>query len=148
MRHQHRPSLLQIVACRLFGAPRHCLNKCCIIVNATLRNKLQLNGIRNSNIFNQENVFENFDRKLLAILFGPQYVNRYHYLTCAPAVATRSGQGHPCGGVTRTERGKKGRCLKPNFVLVISVYINCHVTNVVLHSNVLQICWILMVYFV
>ena len=45
-----------------------------IIVNWTLRNKLQWNFSRNSNIFIQENVFENVVWKMAAILSWPQQV--------------------------------------------------------------------------
>ena len=46
-----------------------------VIVNWTLRKKLQWNFNRNYNIFSQENAFENVVRKLAAILSRPQWVN-------------------------------------------------------------------------
>ena len=45
-----------------------------LIVNWTLRNKLQWNFSRNSNIFIQENVFESVVWKMAAILSWPQQV--------------------------------------------------------------------------
>ena len=50
-------------------------NQCWIIVNKTLRNKLQWNFNRNSNIFIQENVYESVVCKKAAILSRPQWVN-------------------------------------------------------------------------
>ena len=55
-------------------SPSQNLNQCCIIVNWTLRNKLQSNCIRNSKIFIQENAFENVIWKMSAILSWPQCV--------------------------------------------------------------------------
>ena len=55
--------------------PSHYLNQCCNIVNWTLRNKLQWNFNRNSNIFIEENTFENVICEKLSISSGPQYVN-------------------------------------------------------------------------
>ena len=51
MRHQPRPPLVH----HWWQAKSHYLNQGCIIVNWTLRNKLQSNCIRISNIFIQEN---------------------------------------------------------------------------------------------
>ena len=55
--------------------PSHYLNQCWNIVNWTLRNKLQWNFNRNSNIFIQENTFENVVWKIAAILSLPQCIN-------------------------------------------------------------------------
>ena len=55
-------------------APSHYLNPCWNIVIWTLRNKLQWNLNRNSNIFMQENIFENVVWKMAAILSRPQCV--------------------------------------------------------------------------
>ena len=52
-------ALVQIMACRRFGAPSHYLNQCWSIVNWTLRDKFQRNLNQNSNISIQENAFEN-----------------------------------------------------------------------------------------
>ena len=61
------------MACRLDGAkPFQCWN----IVNSTLRNKLQWNFNRNSNIFIQENVLENVVWEMAAILPRPQCVKQ------------------------------------------------------------------------
>ena len=68
MRHQIRPSLVQIITC-------HYLNQWCIIVNQTLINKLQSNCIQNSHIFIQENAFENVVWKMSAIMSRPQCAN-------------------------------------------------------------------------
>ena len=56
-------------------APSHYLNQCWIIVNWTLRNKLQSNLNQNSKIFIQENAFESVVCETAAILSRPQYVN-------------------------------------------------------------------------
>ena len=56
-------------------APSHYLNQCWIIVNWTLRNKLQWNLNRNSHIFIQENAFESVVCETAAILSQPQCVN-------------------------------------------------------------------------
>ena len=55
--------------------PSHYQNQCWIIVNWTLRNKLQWNLNRNSNIFIQENAFESVVCETAAILSRPQCVN-------------------------------------------------------------------------
>ena len=52
--------------------PSHHLNQCWLIVNWSLRNTSQRNFIWNSNIFIQENAFENDVCKMAAILFRPQ----------------------------------------------------------------------------
>ena len=51
------------------------LNQRWNIVNWTLKNKLQWNLNRNSNIFIQENACESVVRKMPAILYRPQCVN-------------------------------------------------------------------------
>ena len=51
------------------------LNQCWNIVNKALRNKLQWNFNRNSNIFIQENAFESVVCEKAAILSRPQCVN-------------------------------------------------------------------------
>ena len=57
MRHQTRPSLLQIMICRLFGAKP--LSETMLYhFNWTLKNKLLLNCIRNSSIFIRTSAFE------------------------------------------------------------------------------------------
>ena len=55
-------------------APSHYPNQCWVIVNWTLRNKLQWNINRNSDIFIQENVFESVVCETAAILSRPQCV--------------------------------------------------------------------------
>ena len=62
------------MACRLDGAS-HYLNQCWDIVNWTLRNKLQWNFNRYSDIFSQENAFENVVCEMASILSRPQCVN-------------------------------------------------------------------------
>ena len=52
------------------------LNQCWNITNWTLRNKLQWNFNRNSNIFIQENAFESIVCEMTAILPRPQCVKR------------------------------------------------------------------------
>ena len=56
-------------------APSHCLKQWWYIVFWTLGNKLQGNFNRNSNIFIQENAFENVVWKMAATLSWPQCVN-------------------------------------------------------------------------
>ena len=64
-------------------APSHYLNQCLNIVNSTLRNKLQWNFNRNSNIFIQENVLENGVCEMASILSRPQCVNSFMlFLRC------------------------------------------------------------------
>ena len=55
-------------------ATSHYLNQCWNIVNWTLRNKLQWNFNRNSNIFNQENTPQNAICEMASILSRPQCV--------------------------------------------------------------------------
>ena len=57
------------------GRPYY-LNQCWNFVNWTLGNKFQRNLNRNSCIFIQENVFENFVWKMVAILSRPQCVKQ------------------------------------------------------------------------
>ena len=56
-------------------APSHYLKQCWNIVNWTLGNKFQWNFSRNSNIFIEENTFENVVCKMLFISSRPQCVN-------------------------------------------------------------------------
>ena len=56
-------------------APSHYLNHCWNIVNRTLGDKLQWNCNRNSNIFIQENAFENVVCEMASILSRPQCVD-------------------------------------------------------------------------
>ena len=62
-------------------APSHYLKQCWIIVNLTLRNKLQWNFNRNSNIFIQENALEHVVCEMGSILSRPQCVKFNHSLT-------------------------------------------------------------------
>ena len=55
--------------------PSRYLKQCWNIINWTLRNKLQWNFNRNSNIFIKENAFENGDCKMASILSLPQCVD-------------------------------------------------------------------------
>ena len=62
-------------------APSHYLNQCWNIVNWTLGSKLQWDFNRNSNIFIEENTFENAVCEMWFISSGPQCVNlHYSYL--------------------------------------------------------------------
>ena len=54
-------------------APSHYLNQCWNIVNWTLRDKLQWNFNRNSNIFIQENALENIVCEMASMLSRPQW---------------------------------------------------------------------------
>ena len=56
-------------------APSHYLNQRWNIVNWTLGNKLQWNFNRNSNIFIEENTFENVVCEMASLLSRPQCVN-------------------------------------------------------------------------
>ena len=67
-------SLVQIMACRLNGA-KPLSAQCWNIVNWTLGNKLQWNFNRKSNIFIEENTFENVVCEMASILSRPQCVN-------------------------------------------------------------------------
>ena len=58
-----------------WSAPSHYQNQCWNIVNKTLRNKLQWIFNRNSNIFIEENTFENVVCEMLFISSRPQCVN-------------------------------------------------------------------------
>ena len=49
-------------------SPSHYLNQCWLIVNWTLRNKLQWNSSRNTKFFIHENAFENVVCEMVAIL--------------------------------------------------------------------------------
>ena len=57
-----------------YSAPSHYLNQWWGSVNWDLRNKFQRNLTRHSNIFIQENVFENIAWKMAAILSRPRCV--------------------------------------------------------------------------
>ena len=76
MHQQIRPSLVEIMACRLVGAKplSEPMLEYCKYSNLT--NKLQSNLKRNSYIFIQENSFENVVWKMAAILSQPQCVNQ------------------------------------------------------------------------
>ena len=62
------------MACRPL-APSHCLHECCIIVNWTLRNKLQWNLNLNTKLFFHENAFENVVSEITAMLSRGWRVN-------------------------------------------------------------------------
>ena len=62
------------MACRLYGAKQIYLNKCWIVVNKPLRNKLQWNLNPNSTIFIQENIFKNVICKATTFFSWPQYI--------------------------------------------------------------------------
>ena len=63
-----------IYAC---SAPSHYLNQCWNIVDWTLRNKLQWNFYRNSNIFIHENALKNVVCEMVSILSRPQCFDVY-----------------------------------------------------------------------
>ena len=77
IREETRASLVQIMACRLFGAMSlsEPMLKYCYWI---LRNKLQWNFNRNSYIFSHENAFENVWKRA-TILSRPQYVSTLIY---------------------------------------------------------------------
>ena len=65
-------ALVQIMACHLFSIEpfswSHYLNQCWLIVNWTLRNKLQWNLNRNTKLFTHKNASENDVCEMAAIL--------------------------------------------------------------------------------
>ena len=64
-----------------FSAPSHCLNQCWIIVNWTLRNKLQWNLNQNTKLFIHKNASENVGCEMAAILSRGRWVKHcitYH----------------------------------------------------------------------
>ena len=63
---------------------KHYLNECRNIVNWTLRNKVQWNFNRNSNIFIQENAFQNVVCEMASILSRPQCVSQCGLLQIGP----------------------------------------------------------------
>ena len=69
-------ALVQIIACRLFGA-KPLSKQICDIVNWTLRNKLQWNFYSNTNIFIHENASENIVCEMPAILSRGKCVYSY-----------------------------------------------------------------------
>ena len=74
MRHWIGTTLVQIMACRLFGAKP--LSKITLdYFNRTLRNKLQWNFTQNKKLFIDENASENIVCKMAAILSRGRWVN-------------------------------------------------------------------------
>ena len=73
LRHWIGSALLQITACRLFGAEPY-LDQCWVVVNWTLTNKLQWNSIQNAILFIQENAS-------YETLWKTQKVLNSHYAT-------------------------------------------------------------------
>ena len=71
LRQHNKPTLVQILACRLFG--NNSLSEP-MLANWTLGKKLKWNFDRNWNIFIQENAFENVVWKMAAILSRSQCV--------------------------------------------------------------------------
>ena len=82
------------MACRLDGAPgtapSHYLKQCWIIVNWTLRNKLQWNFNRNSNILIQGNALEHVVCEMAYILSRPQCVNSTKAGKCVHVMTSSS----------------------------------------------------------
>ena len=76
-----RPSdaYMHLIGSIVWTAPSHYLNHCWNIVNWTLGNKLQWNFNRNSNIFIQENAFENVVCKMASICLGLNVLNECLY---------------------------------------------------------------------
>ena len=66
-----------------WSAPSHYQNQCWNIVNKTLRNNIQWNFNRKSNIFIEENTFENVVCEMLFFSSRPQCVKGDRMLTCA-----------------------------------------------------------------
>ena len=74
MRQWIRPALVQIIACRQFGAKTLC-KPIWVIVNWTLRNKLQWNFSINWKIFIRKNASDNIVCEMVAILSRGRWVN-------------------------------------------------------------------------
>ena len=108
--------------------PSHYLNQC-IIVNWTFRNKVQSNCIRNSNIFIQENAFENIIWKMLAILSLSQcvkcYMDTYKHYTYQCTVIKISRKANDLGSRASAAAVEKSscRCRSITWVLLIQIYI-------------------------
>ena len=62
-----------------YSPPSHQLNQCCVIVNWTLRNKLQWNFNQNTKLLIYENASENIVCEMAAILSSERWVNREQY---------------------------------------------------------------------
>ena len=66
-------TLVLIIACRLW-VPSHYLNQCWVIVNGTLRNKLQWNSNQNTKVFIHENASQHYD-DIIMIAMASQITN-------------------------------------------------------------------------
>ena len=69
-------ALDQIMACRLFGT--NYLNQCWVIVNWTIKDKLQWNFNRNTKLFIHENASENIVCEMAAILSMGRWCKPLH----------------------------------------------------------------------
>ena len=76
MRQGIRRALVQIMAWR-----RIYLNQCCVIVNWTLRNKLQWNFNRNTKLLIHDNAFDNIVWEMAAILSRERWVKGSHCIS-------------------------------------------------------------------
>ena len=72
MRQWIRSALVQVMAYRLFAAPIHYRNQCWVIVNWTLRSKLQWSFNQNTKLFIHENTSE-----MAAILSRGRWMNEW-----------------------------------------------------------------------
>ena len=70
-----KSALVQIMACRLFSTKPFSKPMCWVIVNWTLRNKLQLNFNQNTKLFIHENASEDIICEMAAILSRGRWVN-------------------------------------------------------------------------
>ena len=70
-------------------APSHYLNQCCLIVNWTLRNKIQWNFNGNTKLFIDENTFENIVCEMAAILSRGRWVNKQGFSYSHPSRCQR-----------------------------------------------------------
>ena len=106
-------SSVKIMACRLLG-PSQYLNQCWVIVNWTLRNKLQWNFDRNSKLSIHENAPENIGCEMAAILSRGRWVKPSIWPTKLTLFArcwlvSRESCGEDprtCGGCRRGETGE------------------------------------------
>ena len=83
-----------------YSAPSHYLNQYCVIVNWTLRNKLQWNCYQNTKPFTHENASENIVCERAAILSRERWVKKglfsWQCGMSVPLPRTRLFQMKPC----------------------------------------------------
>ena len=105
-------------------APSHYLNQCWVIVNRTLRNKLQWDFNQNKNIFTRGNASENIVWETVAILSRGRWVNK-----CTKCLITVMTQ--ECPGIS--------------FYQLLECWINGLITlqayNFTKPASMITLCW-------